>query len=196
MSDYFGSLEAVGEEFKKADDIENESLFVKGHIVKRAIEQGFSIDETIGYCAAMTTQDKRTVYRYYSVARTFKHRMFGLRHEMHAIASDTIDYRKDMTPDELQQAQKNALEWLKIASKEQYSTRALRAAIKATGGRVDVKPLVLLDGVQCTIKDLWFDSLTIKFDHSLPQEVLDLMGEAVKITLVQSPPVVEKETVS
>jgi len=187
MSEHFGSLEAVGEEFKKADDIENESLFVKGRIVKRATEQGFDIDETIGYCAGMTMQDKRTIYRYYSVARTFKERLYGLRHELHAIAADTIDYRKEMTAAELLEAQKNALGWLQMAAQESLSTRALKAAIKATGGRVDEKPIVLLDGVDCTIKDLWFDSLTIRFEYSLPQEVLDLIGEMVKITLLKAP---------
>lgn len=183
MSEYFGSLEAVGEEFKKADDIENESLFVKGRIVKRATEQGFDIDETIGYCAGMTMQDKRTIYRYYSVARTFPQRLYGLRHELHAIAADTIDYRKEMTFAELAHAQENALGWLQMAVREHLSTRALKAAIKAAGGRVDEKPIVLLDGAECIIGSVRQDSMELIF-VDLPDDMP--VGAIVKITLVRA----------
>jgi hypothetical protein len=195
MSEYFGSLEAVGEEFKKADDIENESLFVKGRIVKRATEQGFDIDETIGYCAGMTQQDKRTIYRYYSVARTFPERLYGLRHELHAIAADTIDYRKEMTAAELLEAQKNALGWLKMAAQESLSTRALKAAIKAAGGRVDEKPIVLLDGVSGVfgtiarpVGDIELTELSVHIPRDFYDELCNIKdGEEIKITLLKAP---------
>ena len=200
MSEHFGSLEAVGEEFKKADDIENESLFVKGRIVKRATEQGFDIDETIGYCAGMTMQDKRTIYRYYSVARTFPERLYGLRHECHAIAADTIDYRHEMTAAELLEAQKNALGWLKMAAQESLSTRALKAAIKAAGGRVDEKPIVLLDGVEATIIGITLNGneMVLKFTDQEPLTNIRmgilLNEEKVKLTLVLVAPAEEKVT--
>lgn len=201
MNNHFDSLEAVGEEFKKADDIETESLFIKGHVVRKAVEQGFDTDLTIGYCASLTHLDKRTVYRYYSTARTFPKRMFDLRHELHAIAADTIDYRKEMTADELTKAQENALEWLKIASKESLSTRALRAAIKAAGGRVDVKPEVLLDGVEAIfdtiehpIEGLDFTSMIVHIpcEH---YERLSKLGHTtqVKVTLVLVSPTEAKQ---
>lgn len=184
----FASLEDVGEQFKKSADIETEALFVQGRIIRRAVEQGFDMDEVTGYCASMVMKTKRTIYRYYSVARTFPSQMFDLPFEMHAIAADTIDYRKNMAQSELAAAQKNARQWLKIAKENAYSTRALRAAIAEAGGRVDVKPEVLLDGVECVIANIqqhvygsYSLHLLIKGD-AIPVDE----GTQIKITLVKA----------
>lgn len=187
----FTSLEDVGEQFKKSDDIENEALFMQGHIVKRAIEQGWNVDEVTGYCASLVMKTKRTVYRYYTVSRTFPNRMFDLPFEHHAIASDTIDYRKSMTDSELQDVQQNALEWLKIAKAGGYSTRALRAAISTAGGRVNEKPEVLLDGVEFEIYDYLVDSVGTNIELFIGHQIealkdLGLKGTRVKVTLVRS----------
>lgn len=191
----FTSLEDIGEQFNNAARIEVESLFVQGRIVKRAIEQGFDIDETTGYCASLVMKTKRTVYRYYTVARTFNGQMFELPFEHHAIAADTIDYRKTMSASELETAQHNALQWLRMAKEQGLSTRALRDAISAAGGRVELKPEVLLDGTQAIFvgvgaadKDIInMRSLYLRIPIDSYEQLVSLENETeVKITLVKA----------
>lgn len=191
----FTSLEEIGEQFNNAAKIEVESLFVQGRIVKRAIEQGFDIDETTGYCASLVMKTKRTVYRYYTVARTFNGQMLELPFEHHAIAADTIDYRKNMTADELETAQNNALKWLYLAKEQGWSTRALRDAISAAVGRVELKPEVLLDGVGAVFVGVGaadrniseMRSLYLRIPIDSYEQLVNLENEtAVKLTLVKA----------
>jgi hypothetical protein len=195
----FNSLEDIGEQFKKGDDIEIGAQFAKGAVLVSAAAQGWNIDETAAYCANITLRHKRTVYRYYSTVKTFPQRLYDLPYEHHAQCADTIDYRKNMTEDEFKSLQANALRWLQSAKSGGYSTRALRAAIRASGGRVDEKPIVLLDGVEFEIYDYLVDSdgtnieLFAQSRQIEELKQLGLKGVTVKVTLVHSPPVAEKE---
>lgn len=192
MTEHYSSLEDVGEAFAKATDLETGSLFLQGQIVAKAIAQGFSIDETTGYCASMVKRSKRTVYRRYAVARTFPSPNPLLPYEFHALCADLVDFRqKDKGEIELQI--KVAQAWLQEAADQGYSTRDLKEAIKASGGDVSKKTTVLLSG-QFAVTDRYRLSEDTKYYEvvfRLPLTAeIDLKGFAkwgdVKLTVVQS----------
>lgn len=124
----FSSLDDVAAEFVRATDVETGALFVQGQIVLGAVGQGWDVDEVAAFCAAHVRRTKRTIYRRYTVARTFPQPHPALTWEFHAICADVVDYRQaDETA--IQQQQAAARKWLDIAAAEEYSTRQLRQAI-------------------------------------------------------------------
>lgn len=182
----FNSMDDIAAAFVEATTIETGALFVQGQVILEAANEGWDIDETCAYCAVQVKRSKRTAYRRYSVARTFGKPHPATNWEQHALCADLVDYRsKDAAL--IAQQQTSAWAWLQRAVAEDMSTRALEAAIRAAGGRVDVKPTVYADGA-------WAMVVEDQGEHYLRLYILDAdfdpkelkPGLEINITLVQA----------
>lgn len=183
----FNSMDDIAAAFVEATTIETGALFVQGQIILEAANEGWDIDETCAYCAVQVKRSKRTAYRRYSVARTFGKPHPALPFEHHAICSDLVDYRsKDAAL--IARQQENAREWLQRAVTEDMSTRALEAAIRAAGGRVDVKPTVYVDGLTARLNGCLEGEYGGYAVELMFEDVFDLPpdGTPVKVYLVQA----------
>lgn len=182
----FNSMDDIAAAFVEATTIETGALFVQGQVILEAANEGWDIDETCAYCAVQVKRSKRTAYRRYSVARTFGKPHPATNWEQHALCADLVDYRsKDAAL--IAKQQTAAWEWLQRAVTEDLSTRALDAAIRAAGGRVDVKPTVWLDGQECavTLCRGFSDGLSeihLMFDGSVSIPT----GKGFHVTIVQA----------
>jgi hypothetical protein len=192
----FETLDAVGDAFITATDVETEALFEQGRIVLAGVQSGFAVDDVTRHCAGLVRRTSRTIYRRYAVARTFPESHPELTWEFHGLCADLVDYRQ---ADEKQIAleQEQAQAWLNRAAEEHYSTRTLRAALIAAGGRIENKPVVLLNGVDCQIEyiEVMDDGTIVKL--FVPSEFLRRLacdtkeGTKVVATVVLKAPSVE-----
>lgn len=196
MTAQFNSLDDVAAAFALPTRSETEALFLQGAVIKSAVEQGFDVDETSAYCGNVVGRSKKTVYRRYSVARTFPQYTTSIVWEMYAVASDVVDYRcKDANTIALQQAK--AQEWLLKARAEQWSTRQLRQAIAK---RRVTDRIVLLDNIKIfaiDMDDFGGGMVTLKLDiDSLSPQTMERLNNisqdgVIFATIVQEVPKVE-----
>lgn len=182
----YNSMDDISSAFMQTYEIEKESMWLQGNIILEASTQGWDIDELCAYCGSLVKRSKRTIYRRYATTRTFGKLNPALPYEFHAICADLVDYRS-ADADVIATQQQNAHDWLQRALDEDLSTRALRAAIQAAGGRVDVKPTVYADGALAMIVEdqgahyLRLYVLDADFD---PKQLKP--GMEVNVTLVQA----------
>lgn len=141
----YSSLDAVGDAFISATDKETGAFWEQGQVVIEAVQSGFDVDTVTRHCAGLVRRTGRTIYRRYATVRTFPEPHPELTYEFHALCADLVDYRLS-NPDEIERQQKQAHDWLQLAAESNYSTRTLKAAIQAAGGKVEDKPEILLDG--------------------------------------------------
>lgn len=188
MTTTFASLDDVGAAYYKIEQETKKNLFAEGDVVMSAIEQGFSIDETITHCAMIADCSARTVYRRYAVKRTFNQPHAVKSWEICAICADLVDYRSTDTA-LIADQQEQARRWLLKAESQELSTRQLRQALK--GARVTDR-IVLVDGKMAYVESAvaFPDGKTfikLMFDTPLP-----LMAFTnVQVTIVQEVPKVE-----
>lgn len=190
----YQSLEDIGSAFVSETQAETSSLFNQGEIVYQATRDGFDVDAVTHHCASLVRRTARTIYRRYAVKRTFDEPHPELTWEMHALCAALVDYRQ--TDEKAIAAQQEAARlWLDRAAVENYSTRTLRAAIQAAGGKLDDKPEILLDGVDGIfdniarpIYSMELTAVTIHIPYEYYEKLSSLKdGTEVKVTLVRSP---------
>lgn len=179
----FSSLDDVAAEFVRATSVETGALFVQGQIVLDAVGQGWDVDEVAAFCAAHVRRTKRTIYRRYTVARTFPKPHPALTWEFHAICADVVDYRQaDETA--IQQQQAAARKWLDIAAAEEYSTRQLRQAIGLSPEPRELDYLV--ENAEAVVLAYNVGTLTLQLDMRAYWPSVET-GERVRLTLVKAP---------
>lgn len=183
----FNSMDDIAASFVAATTIETGALFAQGQVILEASNEGWNVDDVCAYCAVQVRRSKRTAYRRYAVSRTFGEPNPVMPWECHAICADLVDYRSNDAA-LIASQQKNAREWLQRAVTDDLSTRALDAAIRAAGGRVDVKPTVYADGLTATLNGCLVTTyggyaVELMFDDvfELPPD-----GTPVKVFLVQA----------
>lgn len=183
----YASMDDISSAFMQTYEVEKESMWLQGNIILEASSQGWDVDELCAYCGSLVKRSKRTIYRRYAVTRTFGKLHPAINWEAHALCADLVDYRSS-DADLIGTQQKNAHEWLQRALDEDLSTRALRAAIQAAGGRVDVKPMVYADGLTATLNgclETTYGGYAVELMFADPFD-LPPDGTRVKVFLVQA----------
>lgn len=129
MSESFSSMDDVAQAFAEATSAERQSLFLQGQVIKRAVEDGFEVDEVCAYCGQMIRRSKRTVYKRYTVARTFQMYDSSVPYELYATACTAVDYRlSDDT--EIARQQQQAQVWIEQAITKEWSVSQLKEAMR------------------------------------------------------------------
>ena len=181
----FKSMDDIAESFVAATTIETGALFAQGQVILEAAREGWDVDEVCAYCAVQVRRSKRTAYRRYAVSRTFGEPHPAMPWECHAICADLVDYRSNDAA-LIADQQQNAREWLQRAVTDDLSTRALDAAIKAAGGRVDVKPVVILDAEMGRLESVGINFVNFVFTSEICDRIHRYEGAIIQITLVQA----------
>lgn len=181
----YQTLDAIGDALIDATSSETDAMFEQGRIILSAVAEGFDVDAITRHCAGLVRRTHRTLYKRYAVARTFKEPHPELTYEFHSLCAALVDYRQS---DEkaIAEQQKQAQAWLDRAASENYSTRTLRAAIQAAGGKLDEKPFILLDGAMAYLSSARDGYIELYLDDKkviLPERI------EVQITLVKAPSV-------
>lgn len=182
----YKSMDDIATDFVKATGIETATYFVRGRIIADAVAQGYDKDDVLTTCSSHIRRTARTIERYYSTYRTFSEPRYGLTYEYHALCADLVDYRHS-DPAQIAFEQAQAAEWLQKAASEDYSTRTLKAAIQAAGGKTADSVEVILNGVPAVVTNAYEDATGAGMVTFRLSELPDVhYGSEFKLTLVKA----------
>jgi hypothetical protein len=175
------NLEEIIGEFTAVKSYTEKSIWAECDVLVQAHDDGFTIEAIKRQIAHAARCSSRLVYDRYKTGRVFppEHRDTSLSPEIHRICASQVDLREnnpDYTP---------AYDWLAVAAENEYSTRKLSKAIRASGGNPDKdKPVYLLDDVEAEIADYDYkdDWITLRLFGELPRV---LLGDLVIVTIVK-----------